>query len=82
MSTNKQKQLPEVTEGQQLQLLAELCQMQGKILKNMLQNGYVPTNLNALVEYTEGISKVASSLTALMQDQTQILLLKHELGNL
>lgn len=82
MSTNKQKQLPEVLEGQQLQMLAELCQFQGKILKSMLQNGYVPTNLNALYEYTEGISKVASSLTALMEDQTQILLLKHELGNL
>lgn len=82
MSTNKQKQLPEVLEGQQLQMLAELCQLQGGILKNMLQNGYVPTNLNALVEYTEGVSKVATSLSALMEDQTQILLLKHELGNL
>jgi hypothetical protein len=82
MSTNKQKQLPEVIEGQQLQMLAELCQLQGKILKSMIQNGYVPTNLNALLEYTEGIGLVASSLTSLMQDHTQILLLKHELGNL
>jgi hypothetical protein len=81
MKTDNQ-QLPEVIEGQQLQMLAELCQLQGKILKSMLQNGYVPTNLNALVEYTEGISKVATSLASLMQDQTQILLLKHELGNL
>ena len=81
MKTDNQ-QLPEVIQGNQLQLLAELCQLQGKILKSMLQNGYVPTNLNALVEYTEGISKVATSLASLMQDHTQILLLKHELRNL
>lgn len=76
------QELPEVIQGQQLQMLAELCQFQGKILKSMLQNGYVPTNLNALYEYTEGVSKVASSLTSLMEDHTQILLLKAELGNL
>jgi hypothetical protein len=78
----KSQELPEVMQGQQLQLLAELCQMQGKILKNMIQNGYVPSNLNALVEYTEGISKVGTSLSALMQEQTEILLLKHDLRKL
>jgi hypothetical protein len=81
MKTNNST-MPEVIQGNQLQMLAELCQMQSKILKSMLQNGYVPTNLNALVEYTEGIGKVATSLTSLMQDHTQILLLKHELRNL
>jgi hypothetical protein len=75
-------QLPEVTQGTQLQLLAELAQLQGKILKSMLQNGYVPSNLNALVEYTEGIGKVATSLSSLMHEQTQILLLKHDLDKL
>lgn len=78
----KSQELPEVMQGQQLQLLAELCQMQGKILKNMLQNGYVPSNLNALVEYTEGIAKIGTSLSALMQEQTEILLLKHDLRKL
>lgn len=78
----KSQELPEVMQGQQLQLLAELCQMQGKILKNMLQNGYVPSNLNALVEYTEGIAKIGTSLSSLMQEQTEILLLKHDLRKL
>lgn len=73
---------PEVVQAKQLQMLAELCQLQGNILKGMLKSGYVPANLQSLVGFTEGMSMLATSLSEMMSEQTTILLMKAELGKM
>ncbi len=72
----------EILHAEALRMLADLCRMQGEIMQLMLTQGYVPERFSDIVSFTEAISDMATSLTSLMEAQTQIMLMKADLDKI
>jgi len=81
MPSNEKNDI-EVHYAEGLRMLAEVTQMQGELLRSLINKGYMPPQITDLLSFTFGITTTADALTNMIQAQTEILVAKAELGKM